>query len=462
MKYIPQIPTEDQLPYLDYAQIFTASSIMFDTGKGQEIATFDVTVREMPGLRNFMLLGGIEQMVNTILNWKYDPKFVGFLLEEKMISPNFAKHLKDFKFRGKLWAMPEGSVFFPGEPVIRITTSLSDANLMTAFLVNVITYPTLFMSKAIRIRLACKEKHFFLAGAMRAFGFENILKVQRLSYIIGSVIAMPFVPYHFGVAKRKAAVGFYHALIKSFPDEKEAYRHFLPYMKEFGISTSMVDTYDVKKGIENWIEVEKEARKKGQSLGYVSIDSGDVFETAMFLREKLDEAGLNDVGLTAYSNLDEYKIAELERKGAPIALYCPVTEVTSVADRPVLEAVYKLAETIDKDGKITYAAKLAPGKLSLPGRKQVFRNYDKNGKMISDFIGLQDEKLGTPLLKKYINDNKLVEDLPSLDEIKVYVESQLSTLPEELKEVDKQHPFKVEVSEEVKKLLEDIKKKRLH
>lgn len=461
MKYPRQIPTPNEIPYLDYAQIFVASSIMYETGKGQETATFDVTVREMPGKRNFLLLGGVEEMVSALLNWKYEKEFVDYLLSEKIISPKFAKYLKKFKFTGDLYALPEGTVFFPGEPVIRVTTSLSDANLLTAFLVDVISYPTLFLSKAVRVKLACRGKPFFLAGAMRAFSFENIVKIQRYSYLLGSIIALPYFGYRFGVGKRKPAIGFYHALIKSFANETEAYRHFLPHVANFGISTSMVDTYNYEIGIDSWIKVEKEARKEGKTLGFVSIDSGDVLKVSRFLRKKLDQAGLTDVKIVGYSNLDEFKIAKLEKQGTKIDVYCPVTEIITVSDRPALEAVYKLAEIIDKNGNRRYAAKFSAGKVSLPGRKQVFRKYDKNGKMKGDTIGLEEEKLGNPLLIQYIKEGKLTFDLPSLDQIKDYINNQLSRLPDDLEDVEQLHAYPVSISPRLNRVLEDLRKHHL-
>lgn len=459
MKIFKQIPSYNELPYLDYAQIFVASSIMYDTGKRKETATFDITVRDMPGKRNFLLLGGVEEMVSTLLSWRYEERFVDYLLREKIISPKFAIYLKNFKFTGDVYAMPEGTVFFPTEPVIRITTSLSDANLLTAFLVDVITYPTLFLSKAVRVKLATNGKPFFLAGAMRTFGFENVVKIQRLSYILGSIIAMPYFGYRFGVGKRKPAIGFYHALIKSFANEIEAYKHFLPHTENFGISTSMVDTYDIKQGIENWIEVEKEARKAGKTLGLVSIDSGNVLEVSKFLRKKLDDEGLTDVHIVAYSNLDEFKIAELEKKGAKIDVYCPVTEIITISDRPVLETVYKLAEIIDKSGNIRPTAKFSPGKISLPGRKQVFRKFQKEDrKMGGDIIGIEDEKLGSPLFVQYIKRGKLIKNLPTLDQIKESIDQQLSYLPKNLKDIEKQHEYSVSISPKLNGILEDLKK----
>lgn len=462
MQYSKQLPTPNEIPYLDYAQIFVASSIMYGTGKGLETATFDVTVREMPGRRNFLLLGGIEEMITALLNWKYEKKFVDYLLAEKIIHPKFAQYLEKFKFTGDVYAMPEGTVFFPGEPVIRITTSLSDANLLTAFLVDVISYPTLFLSKAVRVKLAARGKPFFLAGAMRAFSFENIVKIQRFSYLVDSIIAMPYFGYRFGVGKRKPAIGFYHALIKSFANEIEAYRHFLPHTADFGISTSMVDTYNYETGIANWIKVEKEARRQGKTLGLVSIDSGDVLKVSKFLRKKLDKAGLSEVKIVGYSNLDEFKIARLEKQGAKIDVYCPVTEIITISDRPVLEAVYKLTEVVDRDGHRRYTAKFSPGKMSLPGRKQVFRKYNKDGKMREDIIGLEDEKLENPLLTQYIKRGKLIKNLPTLDQIKAYIEKQLTFLPENLKDIERTHPYPASITQKLSGILETLKKQHFH
>lgn len=456
-----QIPSRNEIPYLDFGQIFVASSIMWDTGKGKEIATFDVTIREMPGNRNFLLLGGIEELVEILLSWKYEEKFINYLISEKIISENFANHLRDFRFSGDLLAMPEGTVFFPGEPVIRVTTSLSDANLLTAFLVDVISFPTLFLSKAARVKLVTNGKPFFLAGAMRAFSFENVVKIQRLSYLLGSIIAMPYFDYKFGVGKRKPAIGFYHALIKSFANEEEAYKHFLPHTADFGISTSMIDTYDITKGIENWIKVEKEARKKGKTLGLVSIDSGDILKISKFLRKKLDSEGLKDTHIVAYSNLDEFKIAELERKGAKVDVYCPVTEIITISDRPVLEAVYKLAEITGKDGKVRYTAKFSPGKISLPGKKQVFRNYGRDGKMLKDIVGLENENLGESLLVSYIKNGKVVKKLPSLEVLKNYINKALSLLPDKLKDVEVQQKYDVNISNTLNSILTKLKKEHV-
>lgn len=450
------MPLAHEVPYLEYAQIFTASSIWYDSGKGGDIATFDVTIRDMPGRRNFMMLGGIETVVNLLQEWRYEPEFASYLVERKVISPQFGDYLKNFSFKGDLWAMPEGTICFPGEPVIRITAPLVDANLLTAFLVNAITYSTLFLSKGVRVKLAAHDKPFFIGGAIRALSFENVLEVQRLSYLLGSINALPFTEYHFGVTKAVPAVSFYHAIIKSFNSETEAYEALLPYAQAT-FATSMIDTYDYKVGLANWIKTEKQARIQGYSLGRVSIDSGDLLEQSRYIRKHLDQEGLDDVPIVAYSNLDEFKIAELETQQAPIDIYCAVTEVLTASDRPVLEAVYKLAELVDPTGKVTHTAKLTPGKESLPGRKQVFRQYDTNGKVKQDIIGLDSEDHGQALMVEYIKNGKPLQLLPDLEEIRTYIDKQLAALPDHLRDINQLHPYPVIVSDKLQKILKTLR-----
>lgn len=420
------------------------------------MATFDITIREMPGKRNFMLLGGIDMVVTTLQEWQYEAEFADYLQERKVVSPAFAEYLKRFRFRGDVWAMPEGTVCFPGEPIIRITAPLMDANLLTAFLVNAISFPTLFLSKAVRVKLAANNKPFFIGGAIRALSFENVLEIQRLSYLLGSINALPFTEYHFGVTKAAPAISYYHAIIKSYDSEPEAYKALLPIAKH-SFATSMIDTYNYKTGLEHWINTEKQARQDGYSLGRVSIDSGDLLEQAHYIRKRLDEEKLKDVTIVAYSNLDEFKIAELEAKQAPIDVYCAVTEVITASDRPVLEAVYKLAELRDSKGRITHTAKLTPGKESLPGRKQVFRQFDKSGRLKKDVIGLEHEDHGLPLLVEYFQKGKLVRPLPGLDEIKAYIDKQLATLPDELRGINEQTAYPVEISNKLQEILIDLR-----
>jgi len=452
-------PNHEEYPFFEYAQVFTASSIWYKSGIGKQTATFDLTIREMPGERNFMILGGVEEIVSNILNWKYEPKAVDFLVSKNIISEEFGQYLKNFKFSGDVWAMPEGTVFFPGEPIVRITAQLQDANLLTTFLANCVCYPTLFFSKLARVKLAAGNKSIVSAGATRANAFENMAKAHRIAYILETGLS---VPWAIGRLDANPSFGsevtLYHALIKSFPSEKEAFRAILQSKdNEKNDYSTMIDTYDIKQGLNNFIEVEKEAQQEGKSLCRAVIDSGDILELSKWVRAELNKNGLEYIKVVAASNLDEYKIDYLEKNKAPIDMYGAVTEVMNVSDRPVLEAVYKLAQTVDGNGNIKYAAKLTPGKESLPGAKQVFRNYDKDGKIAYDKIGMEEENLGKRLLVGYIKKGEIKNDLPSLEEIRNYVKDQLDELPAEMKKLGKAKPYAVKVSEKLEEILEEVR-----
>lgn len=463
-EFIPrQIPLLSDIPHLEYAQIFTASSIWYGTGRKDDWATFDLVVREMPGKRNFMLLGGVEEIIRNFLSWRYQPEYVDTLIARKIVSPAFGKYLKNFRFRGDVYAMPEGTAFFPGEPVVRITAPLIEANLFPVFLTTVISYPTLYLSKAIRVRLASPGKTIVISGGTRALGFENIIKAHRMSYLLSDSTAMPYIFTNILGLKKSLApeITFYHALIKSFPDELMAFRTILENCDPHTDTTVMIDTYDYKQGIKNFIIAEREANKKGRSFGWIMLDSGNLLKISKFIKKELDRAGLPKIKIAAASNLDEEKILFLRRHHAPIDIYGVITELMNVSDRPVLEAVYKIASMVDKSGKVRHTAKLTPGKQSLPGVKQVFRRYGQNGKMISDAIGLENEKLGKKLLIPYIKGGKLVRKIPTLDEVKVHLEKEMKTLPEKLKSIDKLYPYPVKISPKLKKLFERVKREHL-
>lgn len=217
----------------------------------------------------------------------------------------------------------------------------------------------------------------------------------------------------------------------------------------------MVDTYDYTQGVTNAIIVAKELKEKGLSLYGIMIDSGDLLELCIQARKMLDEEGFHDVKITLASNLDEYKIQELNRKRIPADAFLIATEVITVPDAPKLETVYKLAELRSQD-QIHYCAKFAHGKESYPGRKQVFR-IKRDGVMEKDIIGLEDENPGEPLLIEIIKDGKLIAELSDLDSIKQFIKMQLDQLPKNLLELGVQHNFTVEMSPKLKALFNQVK-----
>lgn len=423
----------------------------------KNVATFDLVVRSMPRNRNFLLMGGTEEIVKEILNWRYTKSEIKYLLRNKIITPNFAKYLQGFRFTGDLYALPEGTVFFRGEPVVRITAPLMEANLLTMFLNNAFTSNTIFLSKAVRGVIAAKDKKFLAQASLRAQSHESAFKFGRAVYISGGYGAntIPSFCRKYNLPFVLASLKAYHAVIKSFPTEIEAMRKIAELFPD--MMDLMVDTYDFEKGIRNAIIVATELKKKGNSIKGITIDSGNLYKRSVKARKLLDRAGLNDVEITVASNLDEWKIADLLDKNAPIDKFMVITEMISSCDAPSLEAVYKLAE-LQNGNIIIPRAKLTPGKISYPGKKQLFRVYN-NGRMQMDIVGLEVESLGTPLLKRMIEKGNLVSDLPTLDEIRNYAQEQLAELPTRLLSIKKCYSYRVEKSSKLKLLMRSCRAK---
>lgn len=445
--------TEEDLHLYDLPQTFSASALWFECGMEKQIAAFDLIIRDMPPHRNFLLFCGLEEIIEGVRKWGYSKEEIKRLLDGKVITKKFAEYLRDFKFTGTIYAMPEGTVFFQGEPVVRVVAPIIEANLLTMFLCIVITGNTKFLSKVIRPVIASKPKACLGVAGLRAEGFESAFKCARTSYIAGVIggNSVPAVAGKLNIPLIQPLTVAYHAVIKSFPTELEAMKKMANLFE--GRISLMVDTYDFTQGVKNAIIVAKELKQKRINLYGIMIDSGDLFNLSVQARRMLDDAGLKDVKITVASNLDEYKIKELNDKKIPADAFLIATEAVAVPDAPKLETVYKLAEL--RDGKkIRYCAKFSPGKESYPGRKQVFRIKEK-GIIQKDIIGLENENLGEPLLVEVIKNGEVVYNLPSLDKIKDYTQMQLAQLPKQFLDINKQYKYKVEIS---KKLLELFKK----
>lgn len=443
------------LPLTQFASSFAQGSVWLEEGMDKQIATFDLTVREMSISRNYLVYGGLEELVYYIQNLKYSKKQIKLLLDGKIITKKFAKYLERFRFSGDIYAMPEGTIFFPGEPIVRVTAPIIEASLIEIALFTITTSNVIFLSKAARIRMASQGRGVTL-GMQRGHSFESGMKSLRSGYICGLQTAgWPNFVQKYGLEQqREYLISGQHFYIKSFPSEIEAFRKLAEHFP--ANAGFMIDTYDIGQGIENAIAIAKELKAGGNSLRFVTIDSGNLHELSCLVRSRLDENDLSEVKIMAATNMSEYKVKKLLDIGAPIDFFILATEYVTVSDAPSLEVVYKLAEL--RDGKnIRYTAKLAQGKGSYPGRKQVFRKY-KNGKMIGDVVSLEDEDFGVPLLKKYISKGKLIRKLPEMDEVKEYFNSQLSELPERLRDIENQQAYPVVMSKRIEVLLAKLKK----
>ncbi len=450
---------EDQ-PLFDYDYIFSASAMWIELDMHDVEATFDLTVRDLPRHRNFLLFTGLEEMLVGILNWKFNDAEIDFLLARKIITPAFVPYLKKFKFSGDVWAMPEGTVFFPNEPVLRVSGKLWEINLFTFFLINSLTSNTIFSSKLARCFLAAGDKLYVATcSPVRGHAHEAALKFGRAAYLFGSASGMvPSFAKKYNIPFESKARAF-HAFIKSFPTEIQAMR---AAARIFPNCSVMIDTYDIKQGIRNAIIVALEQKaKKLPVFSAVFIDSGEDVEEfarrARMVRHLLDTSGLQEIQITVAGNFEEYKIKRLVDLKAPVDKVILGTEGIVPADDPKIEAVLKMAEYV-QDGVIYPTAKLAKGKVSYPGVKQVFRVF-KNGIMQHDVVGLEKEKLGEPLLKQYVVKGSLVKPLPSLNKMKNVVSAELRQLSAGLRAINKQAQYPVRVSWKLENLLKQFRKK---
>lgn len=448
---------DSELPGFCLEHHFGLGSIFLEEGMSNAIVTCDLLVRDMPAHRNFLIAGGLEAVIDFIKNLRYSDTLIQHLLESKRITQKFADYLKSFSFSGDIYAMPEGTVHFPGEPILRITAPIIEANLITDQLIALANIDTLLLTKLARVRIAAKDVRCSI-GFVRAHGIDSGWRAARNSMFFENMgFNNVSAAIHFGMGATGAAFNANHAFIKSFDDEMSAFR---AAAKAFPDAISpMIDTYDVEQGINNAIILADELKKDGKQLASVYVDSGDLLKVACYARKKLDEAGHSGTKIAVASNLDEYKISKFLEDGMPADMFLLVTEIVTSADAPKLEMVYKTAQ-IEDSKSIRYTAKFSPGKLSLPGKKQVFRTF-KNGKIEKDIIGLDDEDLGEPLLVSIFKGGEFVYDVPSIAERKKYTMEQLLQLPQNLLDIFNEYKSPLEISSKIHKLLDEVKKEHI-
>ncbi|MEK7652909.1 MAG: hypothetical protein AAB358_00275 [Patescibacteria group bacterium] len=462
-----EIGRED-IPLLELNNIFVGNLVWINKGIHNDIATFDLVVREMPKKWNFYVFYGLKRFINIILNYNFSEDDVKILKEMNLINSTATESFyKKFKFTGDVWAMKDGTIFFPSEPIVRITAPVCEANIFTSLVLNAFGYPTRLLTKSLRVKLAIRDTVFIGGSIVRLPGFEQGVISQEIGYILNSPNVSPFFYKRFSKYQKptgKYSININHAFIKSFKTERSAYRYALDVLvSNASLMTVMTDTYNFEKGLDIFIEEIKKTKNKSSvdpKKFFICIDSGDLLKRSFYARKVLDKNNLVKVGIQVMSSLDEYKIDQMIKEKAPINIYTAATEVINISDNPSFEAVYKMAELRKKDGTIEQKAKLTKGKESYPGRKQIFRRY-KDGKMIADTIGLDDEKLGEPLLHKFIKKGKLNLEISDLNEIKIYIDKELQSLPEKYKRIDQSVKYPVLISGKLGKLLDNVKKKHI-
>ncbi len=456
-------------------------------GRKDEIAVFDVFFRQN-GMITYSVACGLEQAIDYVLNLNFGEKEIEYLRGLGIFSEEFLEYLRNFKFTGDIYAVPEGTVVFPGEPIFTVKAPIMQAQLIETAVLNIINFQTLIATKAAKIRYAAKNDLVMEFGLRRAQAPDAGIYGARAAVIGGcdstsNVLAGEM----FGIPVSGTHA---HSWVMNFKDEYTAFKAYADVYPENALL--LVDTYDtLKQGIPNAIKVFDELRAAGYKPKGIRLDSGDLAYLSKKAREMLDNAGYPDTVICASGDLDEYSISSLKNQGATINSWGVGTRLITSADMPALGGVYKLSAIVEKDGEIVPKIKLSENteKITNPGFKNIYRVYDKRtGHAEADFIYLRNEEEydeSKPLVLTHpterwktitfdnyelrslhadiVKDGKLVYDMPSLSEIKKYAERELATFWDEYKRLDKPHVYKVDLSDALYELktamLESIRSK---
>ena len=451
---------------------YTMSNGYFTKEMKDTIAYFDVFFRRVPDDGGYVIMAGLEQVIDFVKNLEFDEEEIGYLRTQNKFSEEFLHYLKDFKFTGDIWAIPEGTVVFPNEPLITVKAPVIEAQLLETMLLLTINHQSLIATKTSRIVNQAKGRPVMEFGARRAHGIDAAFSGARAAIIggaVGTSCTLSAKEYNVTASGTMA-----HSWIQMFDSEYEAFKAYAetyPYD-----CTLLIDTYNtLESGLPNAIKVFDEILKpKGVRPKAVRLDSGDLAYLSKKVREGLDKAGYEDCKICATNSLDERTIKELLEEDAKIDLFGVGENLITAKSDPVFGGVYKLV-AIEKEGKIVPKIKVSETaiKVTNPSYKKVYRFYDKeNGKAIADVITLHDEQIPEdeytifdpqdpwkkkvltnyickPLQEKIFENGKLIYRTPELKQIAEYAKEQLETLWDEIKRLEKPHMYYVDLSKDL-------------
>ncbi len=426
----------------------TMSNGYFNEGLKDTVAAFDVFYRSNPDGAGFAIFAGLEQIVEYIRDMHFTKEDVEYLRSKDLFTEEFLEYLLHFRFRGDIYAIPEGTVMYPNEPIMTVVAPLIDAQLIETTILLEVNHQSLIATKTNRIVQAAKGKAVSDFGARRAHNVDAAVYGARAAYIGGAAsTATVLAGKMFGIPISGTMA---HSWVMCFASEYEAFK---AYAESYPDATVLlVDTYDVlKSGVPNAIRAAKEVLEPmGKRLKGIRLDSGDLAYLSKEARKLLDEAGLNDCIILASNSLDEYTITSLNRQEALIDGYGVGEKLITSSTSPVFGAVYKLV-AVKKGDKFVPKIKISetPEKITNPGIKEIYRVYDREGKAVADYLTVKGEEIDTahpvryvdpinywknrcfvgctfkPLQKQIFKEGELVYDLPSLDDVKDHVRRQL-------------------------------------
>ena len=303
-------------------------------------ASFELSVRRLPHQRRFLLAGGLEQALDFLESFRFSEAALARLAASGRASKMLIEHLAAFRFSGDVWALPEGTVFFPNEPILRVTAPLPEAQLAETRLINLLHFQTVVASKAARVVIAAAGRKVIDFGLRRAHGDEAGVLAARAAHIAGfDGTSNVLAGLRFGIPTYGTMA---HSFIQAHDDEATAFEHFAVSQPDNVVL--LIDTYDTEAAADKVVALAARLQARGITVQGVRIDSGDLGDHARKVRAILDAGGLGSVGIVASSSLDEHAIEALVRAGAPIDTFAPGTHVVTSSDAPFLDGAYKLVE----------------------------------------------------------------------------------------------------------------------
>jgi nicotinate phosphoribosyltransferase len=428
-------------PLLTDLYALTMLQAYFDHGF-DDTAVFELFVRRLPPSRNFLMAAGLEQAIAYLEALGFDAQELEWLSRSGRFSEPFLASLESLRFTGDVQAMPEGTLFFPDEPILRVVAPIREAQLVEARLMNLVHLQTVVASKAARSVLAAPQRLLVDFGMRRAHGAEAALLAARAMYLAG------FGGTSNVLAGRQFGIPLYgtmaHSFVQAHESEALAFEHFA---RSFPAGNAMlIDTYDTEEAARLLVSMSARLAPEGIALDAVRIDSGDLARHAYRVREILDAGGLRATRIFASGNLDEYRLQALVAAGAPIDGFGVGTRVGTSADAPYLDCAYKLQEYAGRPTR-----KRSEGKATWPGRKQVYRRCERDA-FAGDILTLESAGApaeATPLLMPVIRSGCCVSPPVELAQARSHAASQMRQLPPALRSLAPAPAYRVSIGEEL-------------
>lgn len=412
----------------------------------ERTAVFEFFVRRLPPGRGFLVAAGLEQVLDFLEGLRVEPEEMEWLRASGQFDERFLSHMEGLRFTGDVHAMPEGTVAFADEPLLRITAPLPQAQLIEARLMNILHFQTMIASKAARMVLAAAGRPLVDFGLRRSHGSEAGVMAARAAYLAGfAATATVSAGLRFGIPTSGTMA---HSFIQAHDDETEAFRNFARARPENAVL--LLDTYDTEAAAHKVAALAPALAAEGIRIAGVRLDSGDLGALARRVRRVLDAAGLTQVKILASGGIDEARLTALAR--APIDGFGIGGALVTSQDAPVLDTAYKLQEY---DGLAR--RKRSAGKATWPGRKQVWRRLDRQGRMAGDVLSVEDDSQdGAPLIAPVMRQGRRLDGLLTLAQARERAAAQLAALPPHLARLSTHPPYEVTVAPALRALAEEV------